>query len=93
MSILNQAVAAFCESAQYIIADGVEHARQDDPHRFATLPAEFDNGKAMRRLVVDYLSGGRIRIAQQFVGTKGGEEKVVELFSTMVQGPTYEGAH
>lgn len=77
----------FFASAEAIIDDGLQHARDDDPHRFATIGREFDGGKAVRRLVVDYLPDDRMRIAMVFIGTQGGEEKVVEVFSTTVQGP------
>lgn len=85
--IAENPAAAFCFAAHLVVADGVEHARRDDPHRFASLPREFDGGKARVRLVADYLAGGQIRISTQLCGTAGGDEKVVELFSTLVQGP------
>lgn len=78
---------AFFASAEAIIDDGLQHARQDDPHRYRTMGREFDGGKALRRLQVDYLSGDRMRIALVFIGTKGGEELAIEVFSTIVQGP------
>lgn len=78
---------AFFASAEAIIDDGLQHARDDDPHRFATIGREFDGGKALRRLAVDYLPDERMRISMVFIGTQGGEEKVVEVFSTTVQGP------
>lgn len=84
---LEQHMAMFFASAEAIIYDGMIHARQDDPHRFKTIGREFDNGKALRRLTVDYLQGDRMRIALVFIGTHGGQEKVIELFSTTVQGP------
>ena len=84
--------AALCFAAELVIADGAAHARQDDPHRFATLAREFDDGKARRRLVVDYLAGGQVRISTLLHGTERGEPKVVELFSTVVQGPADCGA-
>jgi hypothetical protein len=83
--------AALCFAAELVIADGVAHARVDDPHRFLTLAREFDDGKALRRLVVDYLAGGQVRISTQLHGTERGEPKVVELFSTLIQGPADAG--
>jgi hypothetical protein len=84
---LGAVVEAFCGAAEYIITEGLQFARADDPHRFATLSREFDDGRAARRLQVDYLTGGRVRIAQLLIGTSDGEPKTVEVFSTMVQGP------
>lgn len=81
------AVDALCHAADAAIAAGVQYARVDDPHKVASLPREFDGGMARRRLVLDYLDGGRIRIALQFTGTKDGEDRVAELFSFTVQGP------
>ena len=86
------AVNALCNSAEATISYGVEFARADDPHRFATLPSAFDGGKARRRLVLDYLDGGQVRIALQFLGMQAGEERVAEVFAFTVQGPT-QGAH
>lgn len=86
-------LAAFCFSASLVIQDGIEHARKDDPHRLAALPKEFDGGKARFRLVADYLANGQIRIATEAFGTKDGEEYAVELFSTLVQGPTGTKGH
>lgn len=78
--------------------DGVTRTRLDDPHRLATLPKEFDGGKAMRRLTVDWLSEGRIEIALSFVGLSGGQPKQVQVFATVVRETTPElpaegGAH
>jgi hypothetical protein len=84
---LGAVVEAFCSAAEYIVNDGMRFARDDDPHRYATLPREFDDGRAVRRLQLDYISGGRIRIALLLIGTSGGEPKTIEVFSTMVQGP------
>lgn len=87
----NVAVATLCQAAEIVMTCGAQYARADDPHRFASLPREFDGGKARRRLVLDYLAGGQIRIALQFIGTQGGEERAAELFTTIVQGPVAEG--
>lgn len=87
------AVATLCQAAEIVATCGAQYARADDPHRFASLPREFDGGKARRRLVLDYLAGGQIRIMLLFIGTQGGEERVAELFSTLVQGPVPEGSH
>lgn len=81
------AVDALCHAADAAIAAGVQYARSDDPHRVASLPREFDDGVARRRLVMDYLPGGQIRIALQFTGTLDGEARVAELFAFTVQGP------
>jgi len=77
----------FFTSAEALITDGVSHSREDDPHRFKTLGREFDGGKAMRRLTVDYLANDRMRIALSFVGTEDGEAKEVQVFAFTVQGP------
>lgn len=87
MNVEEAAVNALCHAAELVIEAGAEFARADDPHRFATLPREFDGGKARRRLVLDYLAEGRIRVALQLIGTQGGEERAAELFATTVQGP------
>ena len=81
------AVDGLCHAADAVIACGVQFARSDDPHLVASLPREFDDGKARRRLVLDYLPGGQIRIALQFTGTLDGEARVAELFAFTVQGP------
>lgn len=84
---IEQHMAHFFASAEAIIYDGLQHARKDDPHRFRTMGREFDGGKALRRLQVDYLSDDRMRIALVFIGAQDGQEKAVEVFSTTVQGP------
>lgn len=84
------AVATLCQAADVVITCGAQYARADDPHRFASLPREFDGGMARRRLVLDYLAGGQVRIAMQLIGKQGGEERVAELFATTVQGPVDE---
>lgn len=84
------ALAALCHSAEIVATFGAQFARADDPHRYASLPREFDGGKARRRLALDYLADGKIRVTLLFIGTQGGEERVAELFSTLVQGPVDE---
>lgn len=78
---IDTCLAAFLEGAKAIIVDGVAHSRADDPHKFATLVADFD-AAARRRLVVDYLAGGQIRIALEL----SDETRTVEVFATTVQG-------
>lgn len=73
------------ESAEHVIAAGVQHARVDDPHRFATMPSEFDGGRARRRLQVDYLGDGRVDVSLLLLGQQGGEERAAVLFTTIVQ--------
>lgn len=93
---IDQAMAAFCRLAEVVITEGICDARADDPHRFATVPAEFDQGRAMRRLAVDYLAGGQVRVALQLLGSQRGAPHAVEMFSITVQGPvagTSEGMH
>ena len=85
MTTIEQALPAFFASAEAIIDDGLTRCRADDPHRFATLGREFDDGRALRQLRVDYLVDERMRIFLVFFGTEDGEEKVVELFRTTVQ--------
>lgn len=80
-------VATLCETAEIVIADGICRAREDDVHRFQTLHREFDQGLARRRLVLDYLPAGRIRIASELHGLKGGNEFSVEVSALVVQGP------
>lgn len=86
MTTIEHALSAFFASAEAIIDDGLAHCRADDPHRFATLGREFDDGRALRQLRVDYLPDERRRVSLVFIGTEDGEEKVVEVFSTTVQG-------
>lgn len=93
MNNIAQHLAAFFPAADAIIDNGLDFARQDDPHRFATLGREFDDGRALRRLVVDYMPDDRMRIALVFIGTEGGEEKMVEVFSTTVQAARAGGVH
>lgn len=71
-------LAAFCASAEAIIADGVEHARADDPHKFNTLVGAFDQSEVRRRLVIDYLPGGQVRIALQLDDA----DRTIEVFAT-----------
>jgi|GEM_PF-4832355 len=82
-----EALAALCASAEVVIAEGLAFARSDDPHRFASLPRDFDGGKARRRLVLDYLPAGRVRVALQLIGTQAGQERAAEVFATVLQGP------
>lgn len=80
-------MAGFFTGAEAIISDGLHHAREDDPHRFHAVAKEFDGGKARRQLIVDYLAEGRARVSLLLIGTKGGEEMVIEMFATTVQSP------
>ncbi|MGX5650199.1 hypothetical protein ACWKW4_08085 [Hydrogenophaga borbori] len=91
MTTIEQALPAFFASAEAIIDDGLAHARADDPHRFATLGKEFDGGRALRQLRVDYLPENRMRIALVFVGTRESKAHEVEVFGTTVQGETAGG--
>lgn len=93
MNLLQSAYASLMHAADFIVSEGIEHARRDDPHRFATLAAEFDGGKAVRQLAITYKNGGQVEVQQLLIGTKGGEDKVVALFTTTLQGPATEGAH
>lgn len=81
------AVDALCHAADAVIACGVQFARVDDPHRVASLSHEFDGGQARRRLVIDYLPGGKVRISLQFIGTLDGEDRAAHLFAFTAQGP------
>ncbi len=94
MSIdIQKAIDVMCKAAAIVVSEGIEFARTDDPHRFATLPAEFDRGLARQRLVLEYGPAGQVDIVLLFAGAWRGDEHVVELFRTTVQGPTGEGAH
>ena len=64
-----------------------EMARTDDPHRVATIPAEFDDGRALRSIVVDTLGSTKRRIALRLTGTIESEEKVIELHAIVVDVP------
>lgn len=77
----------FFPAAAAIVDEGVAFARQDDPHRFASLKAEFDGGKAVPCLVIEGFGLPEQRIAVRFVGARDGQEKVVELFSFSVRMP------
>lgn len=90
---IEQHLSSFFAGAEAIIDDGLAHARQDDPHRFQTLGREFDGGVAMRRLAIDYLQNDRMRVALQLIGQRDGEEKVIEVFATTVQGAQPGGLH
>ncbi|MBL0919367.1 MAG: hypothetical protein IBJ14_11735 [Hydrogenophaga sp.] len=85
---LEKHLFAFFTSAETIIDDGLAYARVDDPHRFATVGEQFDDGKARRQLVVDYMTDGRARVSLLLVGAKAGEEVAIEMFATTVQGPS-----
>jgi hypothetical protein len=85
-------ITVFCQSAEFIINDGLAFARVDDPNQFHAVHKHFDQGKARRRLVVDYLAGGQLRIALVLIGTRDGEERIVQMFETLVQGPQAPGA-
>lgn len=80
-------VATLCEAANIIVSDGLCTAREDDPHRFQTLHREFDQGLARRRMVVDFLPGGQLRIATELHGLQGGQPYAVEVSALTVQGP------
>ena len=92
-NLLESAYSSLMHAANYIVAEGIEHARKDDPHRFSTLPAEFDDGQAMRQLVIMFKNGGKVEVQQLLIGTKGGEQKVIVLFGTTLQGPVDEATH
>lgn len=93
MTLLQSAYSALLHAADFIVSEGIEHARRDDPHRFATVAAEFDGGKAVRQLAITYKNGGQIEVQQLLIGTKGGEEKVVALFTTTLQGKVEGSTH
>lgn len=82
-----------CRAADLVVADGLAYARADDPHRFATLPQEFDQGKAMPRLMLDYKADGKVQVTMLTVGTLKGATKMVEIFATTLQGPVPGAAH
>jgi len=84
---------AFFYGTAAIVADGLGHARQDDPHRFARLAKEFDEGKAVVRLMVDDLNDGKIRVTQLLIGMHGGKRRVIQIFSTLLQGPHGGATH
>lgn len=90
---ITAAYNALLEAAETITTEGVEHARRDDPHRFSTLPGEFDDGKARRRLVIDYLGEGKVAVGLEFVGTREGEPIALQVFGTVLQGPDQATAH
>lgn len=77
--------AALCQAADAAIAAGLAYARADDPHRFATLGRQFDGGRAVKRLVLEYLPGGQVRVAMRLDGTSAGDHAAVEVFSTTMQ--------
>lgn len=79
------ALSALLNAADAVVSDGVAHARQDDPHRFATLPREFDEGVAMRQLVIDYLANSEMRVSLHLVGYRAGKAHVVQVFATTVR--------
>lgn len=81
------AIQILLEAADAVIADGVSHSRSDDPHRFATLHKEFDDGRARRRLVIDYAGSGTVRVSFHLSGTQQGEPIVCEVFGLNLQGP------
>lgn len=76
-----------CSAADLCITQGLAHARADDPHAFVTLHRQFEDGKARRRMVIDYLGAGRVRVALELHGTHAGKAHAVEVFATIVQGP------
>lgn len=79
-----------CRAADLAVNAGLAYARADDPHRFATLAQEFDNGRAARRLVLEYRAAGQVRVVLRLDGYKHGEPNTVEVFSTTLQG---KGGH
>ena len=77
--------AALGQAADAAIDAGLAFAYADDPHRFSTVAQEFDDGRAVRRLVLEYLAGGRVRVVLRLDGRKAGDLHTVELFSTTLQ--------
>jgi len=90
---IEEVIATFCQAADIIISEGANYARRDDPHAFGAVARGFDDGRAAFRLVLELLPAGRRRIALQLTGTQGGQERALELFSTLVQGPVDESSH
>ena len=89
----DSSISLFLNAADAVIADGVAHSRLDDPHRLAQLRHEFDDGRAVPRLVVDYLANRQVRITQLMFGTWQGEPKSVQVFSVLAQGHGSAEAH
>jgi hypothetical protein len=92
-NLLQSAYSSLLHAADFIVAEGIERSRRDDPHRLATLPSEFDGGKAVRQLAITYMNGGKVQVQQLLIGTKGGEEKVVAVFTTTLQGKVDGATH
>lgn len=80
-------LGALLDAGELVIGDGIDFARQDDPHRLATLHREFDGGKARRQLRIDYMADGIVSVSLVLLGTKQDEPFEVALFTTIAQGP------
>lgn len=80
-----EVVGMFLTCADDIVSEGLLHARQDDPHRFERIPDQFDDRRALKRLVVDYL-GPDVHVSLLLVGTSGGEPKVIKAFTARLHG-------
>lgn len=90
---IERIINVMCKAAALVVVEGMEFARKDDPHRFATLPRDFDDGQACQRLALDYLPGGQVQVTLTLTGTHAGEAREIEVFRTMVQGPVDTEAH
>lgn len=75
-----------CQVADAAVGAGLVYAQADDPHRFATVAQEFDEGRAVRRLVLEYQAGGRVRVALRLDGLQQGEPHSVEVFAHTMEG-------
>ena len=82
---LEDAYGVLLNAARLIAEEGCQHARHDDPHRFATLAAAFDDGKAVPRLQITFLPAGRFEVSHVLTGTKGGQETAVAIFTTTLR--------
>lgn len=63
------------------------HARRDDPHRWATLAAEFDGKRAVTSVSVRGIGSATIVIEACLAGERNGEPHFVALDSLAVRCP------
>lgn len=80
---LDALIAAAADWLTYCAA----RARRDDPHRWATLAAEFDGKRAVTDVSVRGVGAATITVEACLAGERNGEPHTVALYTLSVRCP------
>lgn len=82
-ALLDALIAAAADWLNYCAA----RARRDDPHRWATLAAEFDGKRAVTDVSVRGVGAATITVEACLAGERNGEPHTVALHTLTVRCP------